>query len=121
LTLTGYNAEYSDHTFLEKRDHLKGGFRVSPLKLNVGLGQLTEWNEDAIKLRAGQLAGTALLVWRGPTLPADVLARYRPEVAESVGYSINDHPNLSVGTPRKLFEALRKDVLALDPRSCHTF
>ena len=36
LTLTGYNAEYSDRPFPEKRD-MAGGFKESPLKLNAGL------------------------------------------------------------------------------------
>ena len=39
LTLTGYNPEYSDRPFLEKRD-MPGGFAHSPLRLNEGLGQL---------------------------------------------------------------------------------
>ena len=33
LTLTGYNSEYSDRPFAEKRE-IKGGFRESPLRLN---------------------------------------------------------------------------------------
>jgi uncharacterized protein with ParB-like and HNH nuclease domain len=36
LTLTGYNSEYSDKLFIEKRD-MTGGFHESPLKLNAGL------------------------------------------------------------------------------------
>ena len=36
LTLTGYNSEYSDKSFLEKRN-MEGGFGESPLKVNVGL------------------------------------------------------------------------------------
>ncbi len=36
LTLTGYNSEYSDRSFAEKRD-MQGGFRQSPLRLNQGL------------------------------------------------------------------------------------
>jgi len=55
LTLTGYNAEYSDRAFADKRD-MKGGFAESPLKLNAGLGQLDAWNEAAIQARAGRLA-----------------------------------------------------------------
>jgi uncharacterized protein DUF1524 len=35
LTLTGYNSEYSDKPFLEKRD-MPGGFRDSPLRMNAG-------------------------------------------------------------------------------------
>ncbi len=51
LTLTGYNAEYSDRPFVEKRD-MKGGFRESPLKLNEGLGDCEVWDETAIEVRA---------------------------------------------------------------------
>ena len=52
LTLTGYNAEYSDRPFAEKRD-MTGGFNQSPLKVNAGLGQLDAWDEAAIQERAG--------------------------------------------------------------------
>lgn len=38
LTLTGYNSEYSDRPFSEKRD-MEGGFKQSPLRVNEGLGQ----------------------------------------------------------------------------------
>ena len=48
LTLTGYNAEYSDRPFAEKRD-MAGGFKQSPLKLNAGIGQLDAWNETTIQ------------------------------------------------------------------------
>ena len=40
LTLTGYNTEYSDRPFAEKRN-MKGGFKESPLRVNEGLGALT--------------------------------------------------------------------------------
>lgn len=33
LTRTGYNSEYSDRPFVEKRD-MPGGFKQSPLVLN---------------------------------------------------------------------------------------
>ena len=113
LTLTGYNSEYSDRTFTEKRD-MSGGFKESPLKLNQGLGQLDQWNEEAIKTRAEKLAGMALDVWIAPKLPADVLAAYKPETAPS-NYTIADHPHLLTGTLHEVFEAFRKEVLALDP------
>jgi predicted transport protein len=114
LTLTGYNSEYSDRTFIEKRD-MEGGFKVSPLKLNAGLSQLDEWNEDAIKARAGKLADKALEVWTAPMLAAEVLAVYRPRVIAETTYTIDDHPHLLTPTLRKVFEAFRKEVLAIDP------
>jgi len=113
LTLTGYNSEYSDRPFAEKRD-MEGGFRESPLKLNAGLGLLDQWNEDAIKARAEKLAGMAVEVWLAPKLEADILEAYRSKVA-AAGYSIDDHPHLLASPMRELFEAFRRQVLALDP------
>jgi predicted transport protein len=113
LTLTRYNSEYSDRTFTEKRD-MDGGFKESPLKLNQGLGQLDHWNEDTIKARAEKLAGMALEVWAAPAISADVLAAYKPEAPTS-GYTIADHPHLLTAKMHEVFEAFRKEVLALDP------
>ena len=115
LTLTGYNAEYSDRPFVEKRD-MKGGFRESPLRLNDELGALETWNEATIETRAEKLATLAASVWSAPTLPSEVLDAYRPRPEKITGYSIDDHPRLDEGTPmRLLFEALQKEVMALDP------
>ena len=68
LTLTGYNPEYGNKPFPEKRD-MEGGFRESPLHLNEGLGQVDEWNEAAIKDRGERLARQAMTIWDRPTLP----------------------------------------------------
>jgi uncharacterized protein with ParB-like and HNH nuclease domain/predicted transport protein len=121
LTLTGYNSEYSDRPFAEKRD-MVGGFKQSPLRLNAGLGQLETWNETAIQKRAGALADQALAVWRAPKLDVATLATYQLLKAEVTdGYSIEDHPYLCRGSEmygsavRHLFNAFRKEVLALDP------
>jgi len=115
LTLTGYNAEYSDRPFTEKRDR-EGGFKESPLKLNAGLRQLANWNEAAIQKRAGQLADQALTVWTAPKLDAATLATYRPGKAPAtMAYTIEDHPHLLTPGLREVFEAFRKEVLALDP------
>ena len=115
LTLTGYNAEYSDRSFAEKRD-MKGGFKQSPLWLNAGLGQLDVWDVDAIHKRAERLAAQALAVWGAPKLDPVTLAAYQPEKASATGgYSINEHPHLLTPGLREVFEAFRKEVLALDP------
>ena len=113
LTLTRYNCEYSDRSFVEKRD-MKGGFKVSPLQLNEGLGEIEKWNEDAIQMRAKRLTKMAIEVWKAPNLPDGFLSAYYPQKT-TAGYSINDHSNLLVSPIRELFEAFRKEVLALDP------
>ncbi|WP_263405590.1 DUF1524 domain-containing protein [Wenzhouxiangella sp. AB-CW3] len=115
LTLTGYNAEYSDRPFAKKRD-MKGGFKESPLRVNEGLGALESWDETTIQKRAERLANVAVTVWQAPSVSEDVLSAYRSEKEPQTSYSLDDHPQLEEGAPmRELFEALRKEVLALDP------
>ena len=64
LTLTGYNSEYGNRSFEDKRT-MRGGFAESPLHLNFaesplhlnkGLGELPEWTEKTIITRAEYLA-----------------------------------------------------------------
>jgi uncharacterized protein with ParB-like and HNH nuclease domain/predicted transport protein len=115
LTLTGYNSEYSDRPFPEKRD-MKGGFKHSPLKVNEGLGQLETWNEDTIKARAGRLAAEAVKVWESPKLDDSILGAYRPKAVSSARYTIENHQHLLPSAAmRPIFEAFRKEVRALDP------
>jgi predicted transport protein len=115
LTLTGYNSEYSDRPFIEKRD-MEGGFKESPLRLNEGLGLMEAWDSAAIQHRANRLAGVGVKVWAAPNLSTDVLDTYRPTTEKASSYSIDDHAHLALGTTtRSLFEALRKELLALDP------
>ena len=114
LTLTGYNSEYSDRPFIVKRD-MDGGFRQSPLKVNQGLGQVHVWDESAIIERAKRLAKLAVQVWESPKLDDAILAAYRPRAEPSSNYTIDDHPHLITPAMLTLFEAFRKEVLALDP------
>jgi uncharacterized protein with ParB-like and HNH nuclease domain len=65
LTLTGYNTEYSDRPFKEKRD-MKNGFRDSPIRLNRSLAHLEHWNEVEIQNRARELAKLATQIWPIP-------------------------------------------------------
>lgn len=115
LTLTGYNSEYSDRPFTDKRD-MSGGFKYSPLILNEGLGAVEVWNEQAIKARANQLANRAIKVWDTPSLTDEVLRTYQNTPPKQGGYTLADHPQLSKGMPmRELFEQLRNEIMALDP------
>lgn len=113
LTLTGYNSEYRDHPFATKRD-MENGFASSPLRLNKGLGQTPSWNEEAIIARAASLAQDAVTVWPAPALDDDVIEAYRQGAPSASTYSINDHPYLAGGATRRLFDAFRQEILALD-------
>lgn len=115
LTLTGYNSEYSDRPFADKRD-MEGGFKQSPLKLNATLGMVETWNEEAIRSRASQLADLAILVWAAPTLSKEALQSYKSDPERKGVYSLEDHPQLAKDAPmRHLFELLQQEILALDP------
>ena len=116
LTLTGYNSEYSDRPFAEKRD-MQGGFKESPLRMNEGLGVLNTWNESTILQRAERLAAQAVQVWIPPVLPPAILAASRVKAEPPDGYTLDrDHLHLAPGSPmRPVFDAFRKAVLALDP------
>lgn len=118
LTLTAYNPEYSDRPFTDKRDMPDApekGLKQSPLMLNVGLGALETWNEDAIKARAAKLAERAVSVWSAPTLARETLQAYRTTAGLGARYTIDDHPYLLTPTMRPIFESFRRAVLALDP------
>jgi uncharacterized protein with ParB-like and HNH nuclease domain/predicted transport protein len=116
LTLTGYNSEYSDRPFAEKRD-MEGGFKESPLHLNDGLGSVTRWDEQAIDIRASRLSVLAATVWQPPQIDDSILAAYRPQAAQlDPKYELEDHPQLAHGRPmRAVFDALREELMALDP------
>lgn len=111
LTLTAYISELSDRPFAEKRD-MRGGFAESPLRLNIGLGQLAQWDEEAIKARSERLAVKASRVWAAPQLESAVLDHHRPKRSVS-GYTLADHPQLH-GPMLELFEHFRRQVLNLD-------
>lgn len=121
LTLTGYNSEYSDRPFCEKRD-MEGGFRSSPLKLNDGLGQVERWNEDAIKSRGESLSSLALKVWPSLEVPPEFAEiNEKTSSINGNGYGIENHPYLYVESGdyvpgiRELFDSLRTEILAIDP------
>jgi uncharacterized protein with ParB-like and HNH nuclease domain/predicted transport protein len=115
LTLTGYNSEYSDKPFHEKRD-MKGGFGDSPLKLNEGLRQVERWTEAEIIKRAEKLSGEAVEIWPAPKIGQEILDAYRPQKERTYEYSIEDHLHLAENSPmRPLFDELRRRILDIDP------
>src|SRR3989344_1679508 len=119
LTLTGYNSEYSDKPFMEKRN-MKGGFAESPLRLNKEIADKEHWKEQDILNRAETLSERATKVWLVPVIDRSVLEAYKPK-SEMTGYGIDDYPHLTAEPLRGLFEEFRKQVLALDPCVTETF
>lgn len=114
LTLTGYNSEYSNKSFAEKRD-MNGGFKYSHLRLNDGLASLDSWDESTILSRAKRMAEQASNVWPYANLSAEVLNTYKPKSETNTVYGFEDHPYLAKEHVKALFTAFRKAVMALDP------
>ena len=77
LTLTGYNSELSDKSFKEKQS-MEGGFKDSPIRLNLDLTTLENWNEHEIQKRSKRLADKILKIWKFPNVPQKILDKYRP-------------------------------------------
>ncbi|EQL63082.1 hypothetical protein N406_08030 [Helicobacter pylori FD577] len=117
LTLTGYNQEYSNNSFQQKRD-MEGGFKDSPLRLNQGLRDLESFGEKEIKKRANDLADLALKIWVYPKLDAETLEKYKPKKEKKV-YDLNSYKFGSHS--RELFDILSKGIKALDERITENF
>ncbi|MCH4610343.1 DUF262 domain-containing protein [Helicobacter pylori] len=117
LTLTGYNSEYSNRSFQEKRD-MEKGFKQSPLRLNQGLRGLESFGEEQIKKRANDLADWALKIWTYPNLDAETLEKHKPKKEKKVydlsSYKFGPHS-------RELFDILSKGIKALDERITEKF
>ncbi len=117
LTLTGYNQEYSNKSFQEKRD-MEKGFKQSPLKLNQSLKDLESFGEKEIEKRANDLADWALKIWTYPKLDAETLEKYKPKKEKKV-YDLSSYKFSS--NSRELFDILSKEIKALDERITEKF
>ncbi|RDY81151.1 DUF262 and DUF1524 domain-containing protein [Helicobacter pylori] len=117
LTLTGYNQEYSNKSFQEKRD-MEKGFKQSPLKLNQSLKDLEVFGEKEIEKRANDLADWALKIWTYPNLDAETLEKYKPKKEKKV-YDLSSYKFSPYS--RELFDILSKEIKALDERVTEKF
>ncbi len=117
LTLTGYNPEYSNKPFQEKRD-MENGFKQSPLRLNQSLKDLESFGEKEIEKRASDLADWALKIWTYPILEAETLEGYKSKKEKKV-YDLSSYKFSS--DSRELFDMLRKEIKALDERVTEKF
>ncbi|GAA8941187.1 DUF262 and DUF1524 domain-containing protein [Helicobacter pylori] len=117
LTLTGYNQEYSNKSFQEKRD-MENGFKQSPLRLNQSLKDLESFGEKEIEKRANDLADWALEIWTYPKLDAETLEKYKPK-KEKKAYDLSSYKFSS--NSRELFDILREKIKAFDERITEKF
>ncbi|GAA9234359.1 DUF262 and DUF1524 domain-containing protein [Helicobacter pylori] len=123
LTLTGYNSEYSNRSFQEKR-YMEKGFKQSPLRLNQSLKGFESFGEEEIKKRANDLADLALKIWTYPKLDAETLEKYKPkkDKKEKKEKKVYDLSSYKFGShSRELFDILSKGIKALDEKIVENF
>lgn len=111
LTLTGYNSEYSDRDFDEKKTMAKG-FKDSPLRLNRFISEQSRWTAVEIEARGKALAQQAVKVWPGLSVDMDAvraaeLDERRATAAQFTVESVGFDPEA-----RALFDAIRPHLLA---------
>ena len=112
LTLTAYNSEMSDHSFLTKID-MEGGFKESALRLNSFVVKQSQWTEGTIKERACILADKAKQIWPFPVITDAELAPYRVEEKPAERYSLATYDTNAF--TKMLFEILDRRIQNLSP------
>jgi len=110
LTLTGYNSEYQDLPFEEKKT-IKGGFSESSIRLNKFIREQPVWTGAEIQERTNELAQRSLRIWPPLVVPQEKIdAATRSEMRELAARRDVSKVKMSVEA-RALFEQLRLQVL----------
>ncbi len=111
LTLTKYNSEMSNRSFIEKKT-MEGGFIQSGSRLNSYICMQDTWNENKIKDRAEKLAEQALLIWPGLNAPA-IADNIPDEVTEADAAAVTQEEQpLNI---QEIFERLDRRINNLAP------
>lgn len=74
LTLTGYNSQYSNLSFIEKRD-MEKGFKDSAFRLNNYVKDCEKWTEEELLQRQQQLLKVVLKLWPMPSTSFEPVRR----------------------------------------------
>jgi uncharacterized protein with ParB-like and HNH nuclease domain/predicted transport protein len=112
LTLTGYNSELSNKSFIEKRD-MEGGFKDSHIKLNHFLAGKSQWNEELIIKRAKELLNLSVNIWKYPNVTENIV-ELKNKIKQPKVYSLESHENLNLEPNKLLFEKIRAKILNID-------
>ncbi len=83
LTLTGYNSQYSNLTFLEKKN-MEKGYNDSAFRLNNYVKACGQWTETELRQRQLELLGVFLKLWPMPA------AGFEPVRREQETASLDD-------------------------------
>lgn len=81
LTLSGYNSNYSNRTFSEKKT-MENGFAHSGIRMNHYIAQFDKWTEEELMKRKAVLCETAIKLWSYPA------TTFVPQVKDDVCISL---------------------------------
>ncbi len=115
LTLTGYNSELSDKSFIEKKN-MEGGFDESPLRLNKFLKIVDDWNRENVEKRGSYLADIACKIWKSSFLDQDTFQNYlekEKQNEEERIYSLESYPYLK-NESLDLYLSLKQRIMNID-------
>ena len=112
ITLTGYNPEYSDRSFADKKT-IAGGFNDSPLRLNRFIREQDRWTATEMDERGRQLAKKTGTIWPALTVDAEAVreAELEERKTQAARHSLDDLD--FDADSRALFDALRPQIMAL--------
>ena len=108
LTLSGYNSELSNKSFVEKKELIK----TSGIKLNQYFTDVNNWDKEQIEKRAKFLyENIALKIWKFPIINTQLL-----KIAENQEfYTLNDNFNITGTKPKKI--EIDHEILLIQKRS----
>ncbi|MEL7483953.1 MAG: DUF1524 domain-containing protein, partial [Planctomycetota bacterium] len=113
LTLTGYNSEYQDRPFEEKKT-IEGGFNQSSVRLNEYVRNQDAWTAREMEERGAALAKRAVAIWPRLDVPDEaVKAAERADLKARASKRSIDQVQMSAHA-KKMFAAIREHILALD-------
>ena len=113
LTLTGYNSELSNLSFIEKRDR-EGGFRSSSLQLNSKLAKLDHWDKNEIEQRAHDLTEQSVKIWPIPDVPRSIVQTYGTKIeTDALTYSEQDHYENASESIIWVYELLKNEIISV--------
>jgi len=114
LTLTGYNSEYSDRSFDEKKT-IKGGFNESSVRLNKYVREQSVWTEVQMQERGAALAKRAQAIWIALNVDdAAIKKAQQGDLRVRAGARTVAAVPMSASA-RSLLDLLRPQILGLGP------
>lgn len=88
LTLTAYNANYSNSSFTEKKT-MQNGFDDSGIRMNTWIAKREKWTLAELEERNAYLMNRALTIWAMPTTD------YKPQEKQLDTYTLDDEDVLT--------------------------